>query len=185
MNFIEIFQKFKRPNGVIHIGPQLFYIRNVYMSLGLTNTIWIEPNPFFYEIGTKVISENEKLFNCNIGTKPMNYSYSINNESQSMRESQSNTILNLFKDNNLDLELYDFIYVGSQGTFDINLDDMILERFKYVALEVSDRIDKNHVTDVSNVHKYMTNLGYKRVYKVINTNLGVVFYVKKRKYCKK
>jgi hypothetical protein len=178
----QTFDKLGNPKGVIHIGVQFLYIRPFYLSLGLTNTIWIESNPFFFDLAKKTINYDEKVFNCVIGSEPIVISYQFN-EDKKMNTIQNFQFDDLLRLNNIDIENYDFLHIGLQPQFDYykNID---ISKFKYVMIEVAENFDKNSQIESKIIDQYFKENRFKRLEKKIYTNIGAALYVKKRKYTK-
>ena len=167
LNYVEIFQKYGQPNGVIHCGCQLFHIRKLYLAYGLFNTIWIEPQQFFYEYGLNLIN----------GTDERLYDYQLTSE---------NTLSKLFTQQNLNIENYNYIHlslpiyiIGGLNIFNSNIDN-----FKYISIEVTQNIQHEH-TDLSIVKEWFEKRRYKLIERKSVDNVGQLFFVKKRKYTKK
>lgn len=167
LNYVDIFHKYGVPRGVVHCGAQLFHIRKLYLAYGLLNTVWIEPQQFFYDFGkNQIVGTDEKL-----------YDWLVTNE---------NTITKLFEQNQIRVEDYNYLHLSIPAYIGIGLDifNHELKNFKYITVEVTANID-DESTDLKNVKNWFVERNYKLVDKRIIDNIGQLFFVKKRKYTKK
>lgn len=177
-----IFDKWGIPKGVIHINPQFFFARNVYLRCGLFNTIWIESNTFFYNIGINQVLESEKLFNLVISSDPHIVSHKLD-DVQSKSLIQNKNLNQIFEENNLNSSDYDFINISLSVKFDIESFLPFLSNLKSIVIEVTRNVDSD--SDFKKIDKILNSLRFKKVEIVFRENLGQAFYIKKRKYTKR
>lgn len=181
IDFNYLFDKYGRPNGIIQIGCQFLLNRNIYFNWGLDNTIWIESNPFFYQINQNLISEKEKILNYSLGVS-IN-SFSINGELQSF-EVPIKSLYQIIIDENISYEKYNFIHITLQsGLIDLNSLDDCINNFKYISIEVTKNVDSK-VKDYKSVKNYMEKKEFKLKELIWNEDIGHAFFTKKRKYQK-
>ncbi len=167
LNYVDIFNRYGVPKGVVHCGAQLFHIRKLYLAYGLFNTIWIEPQQFFYDYGKSQLS----------GTDEKLYDFSI---------TKQNTITELFNQEQIKSEDYNYLHISLPIYIRIGLNifNNELENFKYITVEVTTNID-DESTDIKNVKNWFIDKNYKLVDKRVVDNIGQLFFVKKRKYTKR
>lgn len=183
-----IFSKYGIPKGIIHIAGQFIYVRSVYYNWGLSNILWIEPNPFFYDLNLQYISqsENEKLLNYNIDSQNRDtfITYNINSDSQ-QRRIESKKLTNIIDDISIDRNNYDFLNIGPQvNTNSLEGCEEELSLFKFICVDVTQNVESNY-SDLKFIDNYLKKFRFKRVELVIQNNIGQAFYIKKRKYTKK
>lgn len=177
-----LFSKYGRPDGIIHIGSQFLFARNFYLKWELFNTIWIESNPFFYDLALKsILNTNEMVFN-NLISNSNNLNLKVNDTEHVISSLSLNELLS---NNNIDISNYNFIHMGIQSSLESfdGLED-VLDKFKFISIEVTKNIKKAS-SDVRMVDKYLKSRRFKRVELNIKNGIGQAFYIKKRKYLKK
>lgn len=174
-----------KPKGVIHIGAQFLFARNFYANEGLFNTVWIEANPFFYDLASATIFNqytHEKLFNYHIGFEAVNFSFTLNNDEITTTQINPITLPELIEQNSINILDYDFLHIGTQ-TVDIQLEAYgDLSNFKYISIEY---IEDEKNTNSKYIDKILSNYRFKKVEKKQNDRLSHAFFVKKRNYLKK
>lgn len=186
LNISEIFNKYGRPKGVIHIGSQFLFARNFYLQYNLTNTIWIESNPFFYQhCLNMLIGSGENIFNYFIGTVPVNFNIIVNNEHQETMTVDKIHLNDLCSQNNININQYNFLNLCLQGNAELSFEGLDVENFDYILTEASDEASEGFNINLKYIDKYLSQFRFKRVEKNFNTNIGQAFYIKKRKYTKK
>jgi hypothetical protein len=140
INLDEFFLSFGKPKGIIHIGAHFMFERNIYLKNGLSNTIWIEPNPFFYDFAKQTIFDTEeKIFNFTIGNKPATIMMSKDGL-QNKHIIPNKTLDELIKEECIDSTLYNYLHIGQQVEPTISFDGVELENFDYISTEVSKNI---------------------------------------------
>lgn len=167
LNFISIFQNYGVPSGVLHCGAQLFHIRKLYLGCGLFNTIWVEDQQFFYEFGLNLINgTDEKIFNHKFISP--------------------GSIQNFFKEQNLNINNYNFIHISIPTYIISGLDifEKDIDNFKFISIEATKNIDDKN-TDADLVKKWFIKKRYKLIEEKSIDNLCHMYFVKKRDYNKK
>jgi hypothetical protein len=180
IDYNSLFSKYGLPKGIVHVGIQFMQIKNTYINFGLKNTIWIESNPFFYDIGLLKVSDDENIFNITIGNRSLLINYSIDNQLNT-REIPCYTLDRLFEENNLNKLDYNFLHLGIQGDGEVYFEGIDLNKFKYINIELNENMPKYS----KEVNDLLTKLRFKKVEKKVIGNISQTFYVKKRKYNKK
>ena len=138
IDFNDIVSRYGKPKGIIHIGAHLMEERDSYISKELFNTIWIEANPKIYDQISFINGSEfgDRAFNFSItdaDNEICNLMVTNNGQSSSILELgkhkihhphvfvqeivqvQSKRMDSLIRDNNLDINRYDFINMDIQG----------------------------------------------------------------------
>lgn len=166
LDFVDIFQKRGVPKGVVHCGAQLFHFRGLYLSFGLTNTVWVESEPFFYNFGLESITgTDEKLFDWKLDSV--------------------NTISSYFDKEKLSLKNYNYLHLSISNFIIPGLDiyQNDISNFKFVSIEATNNIGDKH-TDLKVVKRWFKSKGFKLIKENSVENLAHLFFEKKRNYKK-
>jgi hypothetical protein len=184
MNISTLSEKFGRPKGIIHVSPQFFFMRNAYLNLSISNIVWIESNPFFYELGLKIIETDfEFLYNNNIGSMNVGMNLSVDGGENTFHLIESLSLSTLINNNKLDINNYDYLYIGRQVS-NLELDLFDLDSFKYITIETT-TLKKDSTYYSKSVKNYMKEKRFKLVNQDLNSNFLLLTFLKKRKYNKK
>lgn len=174
--------------GVIHVGASEGQERDLYNNYAL-NVLWIEPIPQIYQ----KLQNNIKNYSRQIGlnylvTDKDNQEYDFyisnnNGESSSILELnlhkktwpgvkyvgtlrlKSKTLPTIIKENNIDLDNYEAMILDTQGSELLILKSSveILQRMKYVSLEVADFDSYKDCCKLNEVDEFFSNIGFKRI----------------------
>lgn len=136
MNWNILIEKFNKPKGIIHIGAHLAEEKNLYRNIGCDNTIWIEANPEKYNSILNLLTGDERAFNyaiTDIDNEKIPFYVTNNGQSSSIFEMDKHLeyykdivvskvidvttkrMDSLIKDNNIDINLYNFLNIDIQG----------------------------------------------------------------------
>lgn len=181
-----LFSKYGRPSGIIHICAQFLYVRPFYLKWNLHNTIWIEPNPFFYQLNLPSISssQKEKIFNIAISKNNEQIIFDVNGDTSIQTSIGSKKLTDMFEENSINKEEYNFLHIGAQiSTNYLEGCEDELSKFKFISMEVTKNLG-NNFSDLKFVDNFLKKFRFKRVEFAINNNIGQAFYVKKRTYNK-
>ena len=186
LDFNYLFSKYGSPIGIIHVSPQLFFARNFYYNWNLNNTIWIEPNPFFYQLNISSFENStERLFNYQVDSKEINTVYHLDNSVSSQHFIKSKTLTQIIDENNINKNEYNLLHLGQSIISDyIRGCESEINNFKYISIEVSRNLG-NINSDIKRIDKFMKGYRFKKVEIKFIDNIGHVYYVKKRQYNRK
>lgn len=199
IKFNDIVNKYGNPKGIIHIGAHLMEERSDYISNGLYNTIWIEANPKLYE----VIKNSDIVYNwaiSDIDGQFVNFNITNNGQSSSILNLDKHKIHHpqiyvsevisvktkrmdtLIKENNIDLNNYDFLNIDIQGAELLALKGFgnLLYNIKFIYTEINtDNLYKNCAL-VSEIDEYLKKYEFKRVEtSMTEYEWGDALYIKK------
>jgi FkbM family methyltransferase len=203
LNFLS--QKYKFiPKGVIHCGAHMCEEKRDYDSLGIKNVIWIEGNPEIFE-SIKLLNEvkndivlNELLWEnsdqelqfhiTNNGQsssilqleKHLQYHPEVHNIKTITRKTK--TLNSIFKENNFDINKYDFINLDLQGV-ELNVlkgFDEYLSHIKYIYTEVNTGEVYKNCSKMNEIDLFLSVYGFERVETdITRAEWGDAFYIKK------
>lgn len=182
INFNDIVDKYGMPKGVIHIGAHLMEEKNDYISNGLFNTIWIEANPTLY----KSIKNNGIVYNYVVSDKDdtlVNFNITNNGQSSSILDLDKHKIHHpqiyisniitlkskrmdtIIKENNIDINNYDFLNIDIQGAELLALKGFgdLLNNIKYIYTEINTNTLYKNCALVGEIDKYLKKYKFKRV----------------------
>jgi FkbM family methyltransferase len=199
IKFNDIVNKYGNPKGIIHIGAHLMEERSDYISNGLYNTIWIEANPKLYE----VIKNSDIVYNwaiSDIDGQFVNFNITNNGQSSSILNLDKHKIYHpqiyvsevisvktkrmdtLIKENNIDINNYDFLNIDIQGAELLALKGFgdLLYNIKFIYTEINtDNLYKNCAL-VSEIDEYLKKYEFKRVEtSMTEYEWGDALYIKK------
>lgn len=204
IKFSDIVKKWGVPKGIIHIGAHRMEEREAYLSHSLDNTIWIEANHTLYPFLLATLQgSNEKVFTyaiCDKSGDLINFNITNNNESSSILELDkhrlhhphiqvidqisvfSKRVDDLFLENNLDINQYDFVNLDIQGAELLALRGFghLLEKINFIYTEVNKAYLYKNCALVEEIDEYLKNFGFERVETVwTEFEWGDALYVKK------
>lgn len=136
IKFSDICAKYGEPRGVIHVGAHMMEERDVYLSKGLENTIWVEANPSVYEKAkaTVQLKQNEMLFNFAISDtdgSEVDFHVTNNGESSSILE------LGIHKDRHPEVWVSDTIQVKTKRMDTLMAEKGIsIDQYNFLNLDV-------------------------------------------------
>lgn len=182
IKFGDIVNKYGKPKGIIHIGAHLMEERNDYISKGLNNTIWVEANPKLYE----VIKNNGIVYNYAISDMDdqlIKFNITNNGQSSSILELDKHKlhhphihvceVINvktkrmdtLIKENNIDINNYDFLNIDIQGAELLALKEFgdLLINLKYIYTEINTSSLYKNCAIVDELDDYLRKYDFERV----------------------
>lgn len=187
LKFSDIVNKWGVPKGIIHIGAHILEEREEYLRHGCTNTIWIEANPhLFPRLLSQLSGTAEKVFSyaiCDKSNQMSNFKITNNNESSSIldldkhkihhphihivaeTEVETKRIDDLFLENNLDIDAYDFVNLDIQGAelLALNGFGVLLKKIKFIYTEVNKAYLYKSCALVEEIDEYLKKFGFERV----------------------
>lgn len=202
--FKEIISKWGIPKGIIHIGAHTMEERGDYISAGCTNTIWVEANPSLYRrLNSELQGTAEKIFSyaiCDKSDQIIRFKLTNNEESSSILDLEKHTIHHphiyvthevvvktkrlddLFFENNLSIDDYDFINLDIQGAELLALKGLgvLLEKIKFIYSEVNQVHLYKDCALIEDVDLYLSRFGFERVETIwTEFEWGDALYIKK------
>lgn len=162
IQFKDLTKKYGTPRGIIHIGAHLREERNDYLTAGVKNLLWVEGNKKVYQTASVGgLLENELFFNEVIADKdgePLEFKITNNGESSSILELEKHKIYHphiyvtetvqvqtkrfdtLVKENNVDVNKYNFLNLDIQGAELLALKSFgsLIDGIDYVYTEVNE-----------------------------------------------
>lgn len=202
IDFRQLFPRWDiKPKGVLHIGGNVGEEFPVYMELGITKQIWVEPNPEIFEKLVENISSNKEAvaFNVCAGDDDK---FVVLHESNNAGQSSSVLELGTHKiahpevnyvrditvpmrrmDNYLvDINNIDFLNIDVQGAELLVLKGMgkLLDGIKWAYLEVNKEPLYVGCALVEEIDEYLLTFGFCRVETLWcgNTGWGDALYIK-------
>lgn len=201
IDFDAIVNKYGKPKGIIHIGAHLMEERGVYISNGLHNTIWIEANPDLYDT-LKNLDANDIIYNhaiADVDDEIVNFNITNNGQSSSILDLDKHKIHHphiyvnkiisiktkrmdtLIKENNIDLNNYDFLNIDVQGAelLVIKSFGKLLSNIKYIYTEINTNSLYKNCALINEIDNYLENYRFKRVETFITEfEWGDALYIK-------
>lgn len=186
ISFNDIINKYGCPKGIIHIGAHLAEEKNNYLQYALNNTIWIEANPFIFEIIKNDNAGNEQFFNFAItdtDDQAIELNITNNGQSSSILKLEKHKIHHpaiyvskvvevltkrmdtLIKENCIDINDYDFVNIDIQGAELLALKGFgnLLNNIKYIYTEVNTDYLYDNCALISEIDDYLKIFGFTRV----------------------
>ena len=193
------------PVGVIHGGAHEAEEMSVYEEIGAKNRIWIEGNTELCEkLKTRlsVSHKNDLVFDALLWSESdITFKFNITNNGQSSSilelenhkqhhpqvwnvksiEKKSKTLDDIFMENNLNINLYDFINLDLQG---VEIDVLKgfknnLNKIKYVYTEVNSGEVYKNCSKLPDMDSYLNQFGFKRCELLMTgAEWGDAFYIK-------
>jgi len=193
------------PIGVIHGGAHEAEEMSVYEEIGAKNRIWIEGNTELCEkLKTRltISHKNDLVFDALLWSQSgINFNFNITNNGQSssilelekhkhyypqieyieFQKKESKTLDDLFTENNLNIELYDFLNLDLQG---VELDVLKgfknnLNKIKYIYTEVNIGQVYKNCSMMHDIDSYLKEFGFVRHETQITwAEWGDAFYIK-------
>jgi FkbM family methyltransferase len=202
LKFDDIIKKYGKPKGVIHIGAHLMEERHDYLSFGLNNTIWVEANP---DVFSKIEfinrqESNEMVFNyaiSDIDNSIVKLNVTNNGQSSSILEMEKHKIHHptihvseilevttkrmdvLIKENNIDINEYDFLNIDIQGAELLAIKGFgdLIDNFKFIYVEVNTNYLYKDCALMNEIDEYLVK--FKRVETLLTQyEWGDALYVK-------
>lgn len=203
IKFNDILSKYGKPKGIIHIGAHLAEERDDYILNGLNNTIWIEANlSVFNRLDFLKNSKTEKGYNyaiSNIDNKIVSLNITNNGQSSSILELEKHKIHHpniyvtetvqvmskrmdsLIIENNIDMNLYDFINIDIQGAELLAIEGFgdYLNYVNYIYTEVNTAYLYKNCSLLDEIDTYLMRYNFIRVEnKMTKFEWGDALYIK-------
>ena len=194
-----------KPKGVLHIGANVGEEAPVYLELGVTKQLWIEANHLIFETLQNnikpnsdahaicaVISDKIEQVKFNISSNASQSSSilelgthkTVHPEVSFVRSEErwSTTIAEIYEQDFIEPDDYDFLNIDLQGTELKALKGMggIINNFKWAYLEVNKAELYIGCALIEEIDAYLLNYGFVRVETqwAGNTNWGDALYIK-------
>ena len=191
--------------GVLHIGAHTCEEYKYYKKAGLneSNMIWVEGNPEIYN-KLKALYPKRMIYHCvasNEDNKDVMFYVANNGQSSSILElgthkkhhpyvryvksikQKTKTIKTLYKENNINVKLANFLNIDIQGAELLALKGMgdLLKNFEYLYLEVNNEKIYKDCALIGEIDNYVKNYGFERVAtSMTRFNWGDALYIKKK-----
>lgn len=203
----DLCKKYKiNPIGVIHGGAHAAEELEVYKLIGTKNRIWIEANTKLcseLKAKFKATNTNDLVFDCLLWSESdIQLTFNITNNGQSSsilelgthkinhpsvyyietEEKKTKTLDDLFEQNNLDINLYDFLNLDLQG---VELDVLKgfknnINKMKYIYTEVNTEDVYKNCSKLNDIDVYLQGYGFDRCEtKMTGAKWGDAFYMRK------
>lgn len=203
---IEKLVKYHKPKNVLHIGAHLGEEVDTYYNYGADHSLWVEANVDLMRQLQSNISRyrNARSINAVLIDKDdqdLIFNISNNGVSSSIfelgyhkiahpdvvyvghREMKSRTLNTIFVENNIPVDLYDFMNVDIQGAELLMLKGAseILPHLKCIYLEVNNKEVYKGSPMIEEVDEFLKNWGFDRVETewFEETGWGDAIYIKK------
>ena len=209
IKFNDIVNRHGIPKGIIHLGAHLAEELEDYLEFNLKKVVWVEGNPRLYDdlknriSGTEHVAISSLL--SDIDGTPMKFNIAKNNYNGNYQSSsvlefgsheknhphivmedsmilETKTINTLLKENNLDINDYDFVNLDLQGYelpvikgFGNNI-----EKIKYIYTEVNTGEVYKNCTKIEDLDEYLGAYGFSRIEtSMTDADWGDALYIKK------
>ena len=209
IKFNDIVNRHGIPKGIIHLGAHLAEELEDYLEFNLKKVVWVEGNPRLYDdlknriSGTEHVAISSLL--SDIDGTPMKFNIAKNNYNGNYQSSsvlefgsheknhphivmedsmilETKTINTLLKENNLDINDYDFVNLDLQGYelpvikgFGNNI-----EKIKYIYTEVNTGEVYKNCTKIEDLDEYLRAYGFSRIEtSMTDADWGDALYIKK------
>ena len=187
--------------GILHIGAHHLQERSAYHNLGVTNIIWIEGCKAIYDEGKRMFP-HERIYNeviSDVDGKEVDFIVTNNGESSSILELdlhkkehphvhevrrekvKTKTVSTFIKENNIDINGYNFLNIDIQGNELPALKGMgdNLAKFDYLYLEVNTKHLYKDCGLLNEINEYVSKYGFSLVkLEMTKYGWGDGFYMK-------
>lgn len=206
IDFHKLIEEFGTPNGIIHLGAYIGEESETYTEYGVENVVWVEANPELFEtLNSKLQGPNNKIFcellsekdNIDMDFKITYNSYNGTSQSSSVLDLhlhkiyhphithektiklKTKTLDTIFKENNLDHSLYNFMNLDLQG-YELSAlkgFENGLKHIDYIYTEVNtDEVYKD-CTLIEHLDDFLGSHGFERKYtSMTDWKWGEAFY---------
>jgi len=201
----NLIEKYGLPKGIIHIGAHLMEEREDYLKSNIKNIIWMDANPYLLsEINKNIkLLDTELFYNyiiSDINDKEYDFKLTNNTQSSSILELKehskyypdiyvtetlkifSKRVDCLFKEENLNINSYDFINLDIQGAELLALKGFgdLLNNIKYIYTEINTNFLYENCALIEDIDSFLKQFNFERAETVITgAEWGDAFYVKR------
>jgi len=201
----NLIEKYGLPKGIIHIGAHLMEEREDYLKSNIKNIIWMDANPYLLsEINKNIkLLDTELFYNyiiSDINDKEYDFKLTNNTQSSSILELKehskyypdiyvtetlkifSKRVDCLFKEENLNINSYDFINLDIQGAELLALKGFgdLLNNIKYIYTEINTNFLYENCALIEDIDSFLKQFNFERAETVITgEEWGDAFYVKR------
>jgi FkbM family methyltransferase len=196
LNLQKLFDKYGKPNGILHVGANTGQEADLYWLLGVDHVLWIEANPEIYpELVANVSRYGHLTENYAAGNQEGTIVLHVANNdglSSSVLELGTHSVahptVHYVKDVEVQIRrivpnpIYDFLVLDTQGSelqVLLGMGDHV-NNFKWILSEINREELYKNCSLVDELDTYLSNYGFRRVETewTNTTGWGEGFYVK-------
>ena len=202
-SYIELLKKHNCGpiKGIVHVGAWDMYENKWYLPMVGENVVWVEANPHTYSTMSKPAADkvNQKCYSfaaCNIDDQNVHlyipYAPTRGDCSSLAKKTalgegtpivvKTKTLDTLFKEENLDINNYDFLNVDTEGAELLTLQGFEgnLDKIKYLVVEITKKDRFNTGCSFETLDKYLTEKGFvlKEMSILYDDDWGDAFYIR-------